>query len=548
MPAPGLISSGRMARETRRAESTVTGSVLALAPWLDETGRAPLLAELIEAAGGEKATAAERAQLRLWRAVARAALGDAQAAGEDAQAALAQARRCKAKAIEARALSIIGFADREAGKPRDAVRKLERALDMARKARDRELEAETANRLALVRWDLGDCDAGELFEQALTLARRGRMRRLEGRVLGNLATVALATGDEASFVRHNTAAIAIFRGLGNRRHEGYGCCNLAAFLGGRGDLGQARELYLQSLAAAEEAGDRRLQALVIGQLGLLEQRQDGPGAGGSHLERAVALLAGAEAWQFEAFLTAALSVERAAHGRTEEAAALLDRAEALLADRAGERVLDLFRVHRGHLELAQARRADAIGDPAAARQYRHEASARLERAERMRIDGDGEHAAGLVLDPADLAFAVRLLRQAFEQAEPAAAIAALAPGEPPPPHALVVDADGAWFQPPGGELVDLSRRRPLMRLVAALADHRWRAAPAPLTLADLVAAGWPGERILPAAAQDRLHVAISTLRKLGLRNLLLHAQGGYFFDRGVPVIVGARVTSVVGRS
>jgi len=544
-PAHPGITATAMARARRRgrnpAPPAVTRATLALAPWLEQTGNARLLAELLTAGSGAPATGAERAEQALWSAIARAALGDAAAAATEARRALTLARRHRARRIEARALSMVGMHEREAGRARAAKSKLQRALALARAIRDRELEAETANRLALVCWDLGDPDARQLLESALRLARRAGLPQLEGRIVGNLAAMALSAGDEASFVRYTNAAVARFRRLGNRRHEGYGRFNLAAFLSARGDLGDARQQYVESLAAAEDTHDRKLTAMVIGHLGMLEQRQDGPGAGGAQLERAVALMAGTDAWQAEALLTAALAAERSARGRVEDAAALLDHAEQLLAGRTGARVLELFRVSRGHLELAQARRAAAGGDTAAAERYRAAVRHRLAAAETpAAAPADGDHAAALVLDPADLDFAVRLLRQAFEHEAPSS----IAP-DGTPDHALVVDPTGVWFRPPGGAIVDLSRRRPLMRIVVALAERR-RSAEAPLTLAELVAAGWPGERILPEAAQVRVHVAISTLRTLGLRGLLLHGKAGYFLDRGVPFVDGYRVTTVVG--
>jgi hypothetical protein len=59
----------------------------------------------------------------------------------------------------------------------------------------------------------------------------------------------------------------------------------------------------------------------------------------------------------------------------------------------------------------------------------------------------------------------------------------------------------------------------------------------PLVRGDaLLAAGWPGERILPDAATNRLYVAIATLRKLGLRDVLVRFDEGYRLDPGVPLL------------
>ncbi len=55
----------------------------------------------------------------------------------------------------------------------------------------------------------------------------------------------------------------------------------------------------------------------------------------------------------------------------------------------------------------------------------------------------------------------------------------------------------------------------------------------PLDLDALLAAGWPGERVLPEAASNRVYVAIATLRKLGLRSVLLSRELGCLLDPDV---------------
>jgi hypothetical protein len=73
------------------------------------------------------------------------------------------------------------------------------------------------------------------------------------------------------------------------------------------------------------------------------------------------------------------------------------------------------------------------------------------------------------------------------------------------------------------------------RLLLALVEAQ-RARPGqPVSGDALVRAGWPGERIYPEAAKNRLHVGVSTLRKLGLGDILARDGDGYFLDPRVEV-------------
>ncbi|MEQ1569632.1 MAG: hypothetical protein ABMA64_28615, partial [Myxococcota bacterium] len=85
---------------------------------------------------------------------------------------------------------------------------------------------------------------------------------------------------------------------------------------------------------------------------------------------------------------------------------------------------------------------------------------------------------------------------------------------------------------PSGVGVDLTRRPSLRRIVHALAAgaREGRA----LGLDDVLAAGWPGERVVPRAATNRVYVAVATLRKLGLA--VVTTDDGYRLDPAVPVV------------
>lgn len=92
-----------------------------------------------------------------------------------------------------------------------------------------------------------------------------------------------------------------------------------------------------------------------------------------------------------------------------------------------------------------------------------------------------------------------------------------------------VSLDGA------GE-VDLADRPVLWRLVRTLVEqHRTHPGKA-LDPSILIAAGWDGESMLARAARNRLHVALATLRQLGLRTVIVRHPGGYLLRPGLEVL------------
>jgi hypothetical protein len=76
---------------------------------------------------------------------------------------------------------------------------------------------------------------------------------------------------------------------------------------------------------------------------------------------------------------------------------------------------------------------------------------------------------------------------------------------------------------------------PLRRLLVALAKARDERRGIPLEPSELIAAGWPGERLQKRTATNRLRVALHTLRRLGLEDLLLTQMDGYLLDPQVDL-------------
>lgn len=83
-----------------------------------------------------------------------------------------------------------------------------------------------------------------------------------------------------------------------------------------------------------------------------------------------------------------------------------------------------------------------------------------------------------------------------------------------------------------------ARRAPLQQIVLALARRRIDAPGEALALAELLAAGWPGERVGDSASTNRVHVALSTLRNLGLRGVLVSGRDGHALTSASPYALG----------
>jgi hypothetical protein len=105
-----------------------------------------------------------------------------------------------------------------------------------------------------------------------------------------------------------------------------------------------------------------------------------------------------------------------------------------------------------------------------------------------------------------------------------------------------VSAEGRWFQLPGEDVVSLERWRSLQRVLARLADERRERPGASLSVEALVLAGWPGERMLARAGATRVYTAIASLRRLGLREVLLSSEQGYMLAPGVPIELALELT------
>ncbi|WP_437925431.1 tetratricopeptide repeat protein [Sorangium sp. So ce291] len=429
--------------------------------------------------------------------------------------------------VVARALAARGRARRLRGQAEAALEDLGRA-----RAQAAALGAEAL--LSGIVADLGVLHHGrremerarEHYEQALALHRALGDRRAEGRALGNLGALHHDERREGEAAGYYERAIAIAAEIGDGRLEGIFSTNAGLLEQERGAPAQARRRYERAAAILGEVGDLRLLAITLGNLGALHHEEGRLAEARACHGRAVALLREVGDRRSEAIALCRLGAALASLEEVEEARRALGPAERLLAQLGDEPDVELARVASGFVDvaLAQAARRAGRGDEAAARAG----------AARRRIASAREGAEGAP-SSASRSDDVRLLLRILERS-----LAALGPpegrGEGEGGERELLLTEGARFcRPPGSAWHDLRERHAARRLLLALAEQQRCAPGRGLSLAALKEAGWPGERILPEAAANRIYVAMNQLRKLGLKPWLRRDGEGYLLDPALPV-------------
>lgn len=135
-------------------------------------------------------------------------------------------------------------------------------------------------------------------------------------------------------------------------------------------------------------------------------------------------------------------------------------------------------------------------------------------AERIRV------LAGTVRDEPGFASYVRSLLEKAEEMP-----AKIGKSEPPGTQTLTLARDALWVTGADGTRHRLGRAH--RRIVLALVEKHRNAAGEPLTVWDLLLAGWPGEKLSRDAGANRVYVAVASIRQLGLREIIERFDDGY---------------------
>ncbi|MDC0747593.1 AAA family ATPase [Polyangium mundeleinium] len=343
--------------------------------------------------------------------------------------------------------------------------------------------------VALARLSLGRIDEAELAAgQVLALLQEDR--RTEGYVLGILGRVQQARGRFGEAREKLGAALSIHRAVGDRWSEGvlHGYLGDVAFE--EGLLDDARSAYGEALARLQGTGERHYSVVFLAALGAVEAGLGHADAAAGHFEAAAARLVGGRV------LTTRIAVE----------------------------------LHAAHADAFRARVAAAAGDGTAAERYRLAAAVPIAMAQAPAPDG--------TLAPARCSADVRLAVRLLERAITLPAASASEPADPLPPAIarLIVGPEARWFRLQDGRPVPFLKAKAARLVLALLVRTRIGAPGRALSIAELFEAGWPGERIPPKAAANRVYVTLTKLRKLGLGALLQSRDDGFLLDPTAVVL------------
>jgi predicted ATPase len=551
--------------------------------WTSRAARASREATLAEMAASEAhliqaqrvaSEPADRARLGVALAILLGVWGPRSRQLACAEAAIAAAEQAGAEALLAQALQLRGHALLEVGRADEAVPLLERSVELATRAGDGPTARFASLGLAMIA--LRQMRLDELEERCMDiLDEAGEDEAAVRSLVLSRLPLALTVNDRLADARAVVASELVrARRSGSQQYEAACLMSLALCEHEAGKLASARDHYDQALGLFQVTGPRSetatahlLAAWVEIEDGQLERAQHH--VDGAWTEQRDLADPALEGWTYmvtgvlrlmqgdarAALLAFQSSLEHGrgqshveAHARPFAVLALahaerLEEAEDLLATSRVQGARDR-QVLEGLWELAGASielgRARAASDRAAVA-GRHIAAARGVLSEMPSARGESRT---FIRNNA-----IRLLERDLARTE-----AALAEAVHPSPGGrstlgpsdaagaatgravLLITPDGTKVLPPGvRRWVDLQRRGPVRRILLRFAEAHRAGEAAPLTVEDLLEAGWPGESVSHEAGVARVYSAIATLRKLGLRDVLETVDGGYRLSPRIDV-------------
>jgi tetratricopeptide (TPR) repeat protein len=392
-----------------------------------------------------------------------------------------------------------------------------RAREIAATAGDQAIEAKVVDMLARIAVLRGDIDrALELSVLAVDLHRKLGDEAGALRALYTQGEIAMDRGQAARARELHELVVRGSRASDDTRLENAALLSLAVLDAADGRFDEADERFEHCIELTRKSGARNAESLALAYRAICHERAGRIEDARSDLIEAIELSRASGNRLVEGLALAWKGRLAADADEIDESEACLAAAGALLdaiGDDVRGMVVDLC---RGHLELARARALDAT-DPG--------------RAEMLR-DAVGEQLARVSEGGQNVAWDVRAAAERL-----ACAAEARGPLAPPSTEEPIVRVavDGKWFWDSAGHPTDLTRHGALCRVLEALARQHRDAPGTPLSVDDVFSAGWPGQRAHPRSAASRVYTAISTLRRMGLKEVLIRHHDGYVLKRSAHI-------------
>ncbi|NUP05766.1 MAG: AAA family ATPase [Polyangiaceae bacterium] len=446
------------------------------------------------------------------------------------QRALEVARASGATAEASRALTKLGLMLEHAVMPERALACFEEARTIAFEAKDPSVRADwlicrgTAFLAQARPNDTLGCTV-----QALSIFEA--IGDVRGRACANaqaaLALVSLGRADEAEHAA--LTALALLEETEDYRARAYALSSLGRANQIRGRFVEASDKLEEALAIHRGIGDRWCEGLALGYRGDVAFEDDRAEDARVHYRAAVTKLEGAGDGYYSAVFAAALVAAEAWCERGGWSVPPPGSVETVTRmGRPNEQII--VDLHRATAALGAHQRSGA-GAIAADDSLHVAASAAIARARSQAADGGP----GPSQRSEDVRFATRLLESLLARASTTSSCSS----SPPPIPALVVGPEARWFGLRDSTVVHLPRSRALRLVLFALARNRIHRPGAALSTQQLIVEGWPGERIHPKAAANRLYVTLTKLRRLGLADILQSRDDGFLLDPNHLVLEAA---------
>ena len=432
----------------------------------------------------------------------------------------------------------------------------ERAVSEAQSAGRSSVEALallnlSASLIARGRYDLGDA---ALARARLALDKTSNPRALA--FFHRTRAYRLARDDRAEdALEEYEAALRLLRRAGDRREEAIVLGQMGVRHLELGNLVESRNRLERAVQSLDALGERRYSAHFAGQLGSIDLEEGDLALAERRSSRAVEQLRAIGNRHLEAWLIAQLGNVAFLQGDVALAARRYSDA-LLLFDEVGDVLVgglvrlrsamaraSLGRIDESARELALAERALETAGVRSFTALRRIVKAHVNLA-RARSSSEPDTpnprelvrslTEGAALD-AQARFALEVLASSFGSERPK-------PSRPPAHRTssderihYVFAADASWFDKPDGARIALGRRGALRKIAARLLAERSSKPGVALTVHEIFELGWPGQRVEYELACNRVYAAISRLRSLGLGAVLVTRDDGYLLDPGAPI-------------